>query len=184
MAYNPLFSLQIAPTTANFYPFGNLTAGFEFSLLENKRVIKIGLYYPDAGYATPHDIYLWSVNNTTTPILTVTIPSGTYTISDYFCWVTVPDTLLVASNGPYRIAASYPAVIPGDFTSGSIDNLIGTYPASDVDLVEGGTTFNDGYSIEGLALYPTIPSGVSGYVSYLGPNIGFKPIPTGQLWPT
>lgn len=187
MPYNPLFSLQTAPTEENFFPFGDITAGFEFSLLENKTVNKIGLYYPSAGFSTSHNVYLWNVNNTTTPILTLTVNSGTYTPVDYFYWVTVPDTLLLANNA-YRVAASYPAVIPGDLLSGSIDDIIATYPVNDLNLLEGGTTFNDGYSITQLDSYPTTPSGVSGYLSYFGPNVGFLSAtpysgPTGQLWP-
>jgi len=174
---NPLlkFDPLVSPNQQSGLSF-NATVGYEFGLVSDKIINQIGLFYPTGGYTQNHTIKLWENNNSSSPLVTVTINAGTYSnVVDYFYWVNISQITLTGSN--YRIGAYY-----ASSPSALGDLYARKYPLANLLVPEPNTIFNGGYLAFGDA-YPTVKATDPVDASYFGPNISFKKGPTGQLWP-
>jgi len=180
LKFNPLEPPGSYESTAS----DSLTLGYQFGISDDKIVNKLGVYYPQgpSGFIHPVTIKLWTVTSPPVLLLTTTIPSGPCSdVVDGFCWVSVPETTLISgpTSSLYRLGAFYEY----DEVTGS-SPYVGGYPANSVGgiiVVEPSTSYIRGYSALGDN-YPSTLAPID-TANYFGPNIGFKPKPTGQLWP-
>jgi len=175
---DPLMVWTNTPPSPSKLPF-SATVGFEFQLGATRRVEELGIYATPVGFTSEHKLTLW--NSSQTPLATATVSSGVHTTTDYFHWVPIdgpPGSYVTLPPGTYRVGAFYDVDNTGFSNDAFIEQVsissIGVNPTVSANYIIG-------YSGPGDT-YPSF-AGDPSFRSFFGPNVRFKPKPTGQLWP-
>lgn len=110
------------------------TIGYDFALKVPQTIDRLGLVCFSTGLNSAHKITLW--DDAGNVVFIATIPSGSYSPIDDFCWISMPGGPFTLQPGRYRIGAYYPVDQAG-LSSDAFTADAGPYGTSGDELLSG-----------------------------------------------
>lgn len=162
-----------------FDPVNSRMLGWQFSVTQQLDVLSVGwLDWGDDGLVASHQVGIWDVANTATPLASAIVTSGNgATLLDHFRYVTLGAPVTLQPGNTYRVAG----FDPGNADAHVWDIVLGGYPNIEVysfdrdpriTLISGGGIgpFASGFE------YPATLVG-DGRAVLMGPNLLLATVP-------